>query len=247
MPQFATSSSRWAALQSRDPLAASAFIYSVTTTKIYCRPNCSSRLARRANIVFHNSPAEAEADGFRPCKRCRPEVTENDGDSQKLAVAKACELLRKNGEMGVKLQVKALAAKVGLTECHFCRVFKKVMGITVGEYRRQLEGQRRNGPSDTSTPFELSSDSNSTLDAPADDLITPEGFDMSATFNPITQAELDNLDVLCHTIDYSGWMNLDACRSELPELDPLGAFAPPCPGVPDEFFDLIDFDNQPTT
>ncbi|KAF8856934.1 hypothetical protein BDZ45DRAFT_556339, partial [Acephala macrosclerotiorum] len=134
MPPFATTSSRWSALQSRDPSAATAFIYSVTTTKIYCRPTCPSRLARRANIVFHNSPAEAEADGFRPCKRCRPEVTENDGDSQKLAVAKACEILRKDGEMGVKLQVKALAAKVGLTECHFCRVFKKIMGITVGEY-----------------------------------------------------------------------------------------------------------------
>ncbi|KUJ11471.1 uncharacterized protein LY89DRAFT_556719, partial [Mollisia scopiformis] len=131
---FATTSSRWAALQSRDPAAANAFIYSVTTTKIYCRPTCPSRLARRANVVFHSSPSEAEADGFRPCKRCHPEVTANDGDSQKQAVAKACELLKKDGENGTKMPVKTLAAKVGFTECHFCRIFKKVMGVTVGEY-----------------------------------------------------------------------------------------------------------------
>jgi methylphosphotriester-DNA--protein-cysteine methyltransferase len=138
MPPFSTTSSRWAALQSRDPAAASAFIYSVITTKIYCRPTCPSRLARHANVVFHDNSFDAEADGFRPCKRCHPQVTENNGDPQRFAVAKACNLLKEDLQTGVKRPVKVLAAKVGLTESHFCRVFKKVMGITIGEYKRQL-------------------------------------------------------------------------------------------------------------
>ena len=139
MPQFTTSSARWAALQSRNPKAASAFVYCVTTTKIYCRPTCPSRLARRANIVFHDTAAEAAAEGFRACKRCRPELRDGDGDPQKIAVEKACELVRKEqssrGSEHRKWSVKALAAEVGLTESHFCRIFKKVMGITVGEFR----------------------------------------------------------------------------------------------------------------
>jgi methylphosphotriester-DNA--protein-cysteine methyltransferase len=136
MPQFSTPSSRWAAIQSRNPLAESAFIYSVTTTKIYCRPTCPSRLARRANITFHDSAAEAEADGFRPCKRCRPESA--GGCPHKVFVNKACKLIGKEIQGGEKWGVKALAKEVGLTESHFCRVFKKVMGMTIGEYRSQL-------------------------------------------------------------------------------------------------------------
>jgi methylphosphotriester-DNA--protein-cysteine methyltransferase len=138
MPAFSTNTSRWAALQSRNPLAHDAFIYSVITTKIYCRPTCPSRLARRANITFHNTAAEAEADGFRPCKRCHPDSKTTQDDPQKIAVAKACELIKKEAEGGGKWNVKALATEVGLTESHFCRVFKKVAGITVGEYRTSL-------------------------------------------------------------------------------------------------------------
>lgn len=154
MSQYSTPRSRWAAVSSRDALASNAFIYCVTSTKIYCRPNCPSRLARRANIVFHDTPAQAEADGYRACMRCRPEMDEKEGDPQKVAVGKACELIRKEGEgqgegkgkRGEKWGVKSLAREVGLTESHFCRVFKKVMGVTVGEYRSKTleESSRRN-------------------------------------------------------------------------------------------------------
>jgi methylphosphotriester-DNA--protein-cysteine methyltransferase len=141
MAQFKTSSSRWGAIQSRDPLAASSFVYCVTTTKIYCRPTCPSRLARRANVVFHETATAAEADGFRPCKRCRPALKENEGDPQIIAVQRACELIKMEMEGGDKWAVKPLAKKVGLTESHFCRIFKKIVGVTVGEYRSQIQGK----------------------------------------------------------------------------------------------------------
>ncbi|CAG8959503.1 hypothetical protein HYFRA_00001402 [Hymenoscyphus fraxineus] len=137
MPHFSSPTSRWSALQSRNPLAANAFIYAVTTTKIYCRPTCPSRLARKANIKFYDSANEAEAAGYRACKRCRPELKEIDGDPQKVFVDRACELIRNEGD-GEKWGVKGLAKEVGLTESHFCRVFKKVAGLTVGEYRSSL-------------------------------------------------------------------------------------------------------------
>lgn len=73
--RFSTPSARWNALTSRDPAASKAFIYAVRTTKIYCRPDCRARLARRANVSFYDTAAQAEADGYRACKRCKPDRT----------------------------------------------------------------------------------------------------------------------------------------------------------------------------
>ena len=142
MPGYSTPKSRWTALLNRDALAASAFVYCVTTTRIYCRPNCPSRLARRANVEFHNTAADARAAGYRACMRCRPEVAEDEGDSQKIAIAKTCASIDREAEGGQKKSVKALAKDVGFTESHFCRIFKKGTGMTVGEYRTSVSGKR---------------------------------------------------------------------------------------------------------
>jgi methylphosphotriester-DNA--protein-cysteine methyltransferase len=48
------------------------FFYSVATTGIYCRPSCPARSPKRGHVRFHDSAREAEAAGFRPCKRCKP-------------------------------------------------------------------------------------------------------------------------------------------------------------------------------
>ncbi|BCL74725.1 transcriptional regulator [Jeongeupia sp. HS-3] len=62
---------RWAAVIARDRAADGAFCYSVATTGVYCRPSCSGR-PKPQNVAFHASCDDAEAAGFRPCKRCRP-------------------------------------------------------------------------------------------------------------------------------------------------------------------------------
>jgi methylphosphotriester-DNA--protein-cysteine methyltransferase len=142
MTGYSTPKSRWTALLNRDALAATAFVYCVTTTKIYCRPNCPSRLARRANVEFHNTAADARAAGYRACMRCRPEVADDEVDPQKIAIAKTCASIDREAEGGQKKGLKALAKDVGFTESHFCRVFKKGTGMTVGEYRASVSGKR---------------------------------------------------------------------------------------------------------
>src|ERR1043166_3555544 len=62
----------WAALVAHDAAQDGRFFYSVRTTGVYCRPGCASRQPRRENVAFYESTAAAEAAGFRPCKRCRP-------------------------------------------------------------------------------------------------------------------------------------------------------------------------------
>jgi AraC family transcriptional regulator, regulatory protein of adaptative response / methylated-DNA-[protein]-cysteine methyltransferase len=71
-PSSSTDDSRWQAVQRRDTAADGTFYYSVRTTGVYCRPSCASRPALRENVAFHATCAAADAAGFRPCKRCRP-------------------------------------------------------------------------------------------------------------------------------------------------------------------------------
>ena len=97
MPSFASSDARWDAVRRRDRAADGAFYYSVRTTGVYCRPSCAARRPRRANVAFHATCEEAEAAGFRPCKRCRP----NQGplaERHAAAVAQACRLIEEAEE-----------------------------------------------------------------------------------------------------------------------------------------------------
>lgn len=64
---------QFAAIRANDASADGRFFYAVTTTKIFCRPSCVSRLPKRGNIRIYSDAAAAAKDGFRPCKRCRPD------------------------------------------------------------------------------------------------------------------------------------------------------------------------------
>lgn len=62
------------AIATRDASFDGRFVYSVKTTGVYCRPSCPSRHARPENVALHETAEAAQALGFRPCKRCRPEA-----------------------------------------------------------------------------------------------------------------------------------------------------------------------------
>ncbi|KAJ5908523.1 Ada DNA repair metal-binding [Penicillium taxi] len=130
-----TSAERWQVVTKRDATINN-FVYAVLTTRIYCRPSCPSRLARRANVQFYDTPSQAEKAGFRPCKRCRPESggTAAQSNPQNLMVERACQDIKDILGRGLKPRLQDLAIQAGLTPSHFHRVFKKRMGVTPGHY-----------------------------------------------------------------------------------------------------------------
>ena len=71
-----TDDQRWQAVTANDPRFDGVFFYGVTSTGVFCRPSCPSRPPRRDRIQFFPSAQAAMAAGFRPCKRCRPDLTE---------------------------------------------------------------------------------------------------------------------------------------------------------------------------
>lgn len=63
----------FAAIRANDNAADGRFLYAVTSTKVFCRPSCISRVPKRENIRIFAEAADALEAGFRPCKRCQPD------------------------------------------------------------------------------------------------------------------------------------------------------------------------------
>lgn len=71
---FATDAAKWHAVQNRDAAADGRFFYSVKSTGVFCYPSCAARLPLRRNVAFHDNREAAQRAGFRPCKRCKPDL-----------------------------------------------------------------------------------------------------------------------------------------------------------------------------
>ena len=108
------------------------FFFGVMTTGVYCRPGCSARTPRRENVRFYRSPAEAEADGLRPCLRCRPSA--HDVDPNAGRIRQVCEYIRANSENGEALTLEHLSRQAGISPFHLQRTFKAEVGITPKQF-----------------------------------------------------------------------------------------------------------------
>jgi AraC family transcriptional regulator of adaptative response/methylated-DNA-[protein]-cysteine methyltransferase len=121
---------RWALVTARDKTADGQFWYSVSTTGIYCRPSCPSRGANPKNVGLHATLYEAQATGFRACKRCNPDGVSLDVENAAI-VAKACRLIEQSEDVP---SLADLAGAVGRSPSHFHRLFKSTTGLTPKAY-----------------------------------------------------------------------------------------------------------------
>ena len=137
-PATTTTDPRWASVAARDAQADGRFYYSVKTTGVYCRPSCAARLARPENVRFHASCVEAEREGFRPCKRCKPNQP-SLVEQHAAKVAEACRLIETLEELPGLAQ---LANSAALSIYHFHRLFKTITGLTPKQYAAAHRAQR---------------------------------------------------------------------------------------------------------
>ena len=124
------------ALQTRDARFDGRLFVGVTSTRIYCRPVCRVRLAKRENCRFFGNAASAEQQGFRPCLRCRPEQAPGLSlmDSSSALAGRAALLLGQAAHDGLDLALPTLAARLGVTDRHLRRIFNQAHGVSPQAY-----------------------------------------------------------------------------------------------------------------
>jgi AraC family transcriptional regulator of adaptative response / DNA-3-methyladenine glycosylase II len=120
------------ALQAKDARFDGRLFVGVKTTGIYCRPICPARTPKRENCRFFSSAAAAQTSGFRPCLRCRPEISPDAaawrGTSN--TVSRALALIADGALDGGESSVGALADKLGLGERQLRRLFDSHLGVS---------------------------------------------------------------------------------------------------------------------
>ena len=134
------------AVRTRDARFDGRFYTAVLTTGIFCRPVCPARTPRPEHCAFFPSAAAAQAAGFRPCLRCRPELAPGIAGWRGTAntVARALALIA-DGAWGDADDVEELAARVGVGARHLRRLFDRHVGappIAVAQAQRVLLAKR---------------------------------------------------------------------------------------------------------
>jgi AraC family transcriptional regulator of adaptative response / DNA-3-methyladenine glycosylase II len=132
----------YAALKTHDARFDGRFFTGVTSTGIYCRPVCKVRTPKAENCRFFTLAAQAEAEGFRPCLRCRPEMAPADAqaiwstqDASGILARQAAGLLDAAAQSGEAASgMAAIAAKLGVSERHLRRIFEAQWGISPLQY-----------------------------------------------------------------------------------------------------------------
>ncbi len=151
----------WLAVQNRDPSYNGRMFYGVRSTGVYCRPTCPSRRPRRDRVAFFATCEDAEAAGFRACRRCNPRGMEPAAE----LVAQACRLLEASEE---PLRLAALAERLHVSPYHLHRTFKAATGLTPRQYAaglrvEALKSELRSGSTVTGATYEAGFNSGSRM------------------------------------------------------------------------------------
>ena len=118
------------AVDARDPRFDGVFFVAITTTRVYCRPCCPSRMAYDRHRRFFDSAAAAERAGFRPCLRCRPELA--PGRTSLAAVSRLAQVAAQRIAAGALngRSVADLAAELGVSERHLRRALERETSVS---------------------------------------------------------------------------------------------------------------------
>ena len=113
----------------------------VRTSGIYCRPVCPARMPKRENMTFFPTAAAAQAAGFRPCLRCRPESAPDfAGWRGTSPVVHRALALIEDGWLEDR-DIDELAGQIGVSGRQLRRLFREHLGATpvaVAQTRRVL-------------------------------------------------------------------------------------------------------------
>jgi len=131
------------ALKAHDARFDGSFFTAVTSTGVYCRPVCRVKLPRRENCRFYRHAAQAEAAGYRPCLRCRPELAPRAAnwtteDASHILALQAAQLIDNpdawSGPDDNGPGAARVAQRLGVSDRHLRRIFEAEFGVSPLQY-----------------------------------------------------------------------------------------------------------------
>ncbi len=128
---------RWRAVLDRDRTWDGAFVFAVSSTRIYCRPSCPSRRPRVDRVAFYPDSTSARSAGYRACKRCTPDAVTPDASTA--AVVRA--LTHLDAHEG-PIALDELATISGLSRSHLQRQFTRLVGCSPQEWQVARRAER---------------------------------------------------------------------------------------------------------
>lgn len=131
--KYPLTNNRWQAIKNNDATKDGTFFYGVTTTKIFCKPSCVSRLPNKEHILIFKTAAEAQALGFRPCKRCSPTGKTLSNEAW---INEIKDYLETNFQISLTLDTIALDCHGSVSNLQ--RTFKSITGLSPTQYLQEL-------------------------------------------------------------------------------------------------------------
>ena len=133
------------ALDTHDSRFDGLFFVGISSTGIYCRPVCPTRQTKRENRTFYPTAAAAEAAGYRPCLRCRPELAPGRASVDAInAWARAAVRRIEDGALS-EMSLEELAEELGISDRHLRRVVQSEYGVSpveLAQTQRLLTAKR---------------------------------------------------------------------------------------------------------
>ncbi len=123
----------WRAIVSNDSSYDGTFYYAVKTTGIFCRPSCKSRLPKKENVLFFRTSKQALSEGFRSCKRCKPDgilMPDKEWIGQ-ISHWIGCHYT-------TRITLAGLAEQFHGSPYHLQRTYKRVLGMTPAKHILEL-------------------------------------------------------------------------------------------------------------
>lgn len=124
----------YAAFKAKDARFDGRFFAGISSTGIYCRPVCRVRMPKKENCSFYPSAAAAEAAGFRPCLKCRPELAPGLAPIDAMTSLARKAALRIEADGLGDSNLPELADALGVTDRHLRRAFKAEFGVAPVQY-----------------------------------------------------------------------------------------------------------------
>lgn len=124
----------WNAVVSNDEAFDGTFYYAVQTTGIFCKPSCKSKNPIPSHVQFFKTKEDAMQEGFRPCKRCRPDLLVYMPQQELMETIRTIV----DSHFTDLAYVKQAILSKGISYAHCSALWKKTYGYSISQYANQL-------------------------------------------------------------------------------------------------------------